>query len=603
MKIHTRPIATPRQKFIFISFAAAFLSLALPVAAADPRTNCWLTTYSGQYARVYTNSTMQQDGTALTTWANNSFAQSLPAYCGVQEVYSSSNWIYVRSTGLASYTMGPWFLNSAHSQLFPNLPTNQQVLYRFPRTNSVPATKTENGGGQIGLFVDGVAMFNSWDAYTWDTTNQMNEQNITGYWNRDAYVNEGVTFDPGNAHQQGSGVYHYHADPLGLRYLLGDHVDYNPITKTFSEDTNAPTKHSPILAWTADGFPLYGPYGYSNPSNASSGIRRMVSGYVLRNGQDGTSNLTLTGRTTIPQWAVRLYNVASNQLGPNVSANYPLDDYMEDNDYLGDLINTNTGTNFQQGLDFDLDQYNGRWCVTPEFPTGIYAYFVAVNSNGTPAFPCDIGRGFYGSPIGAEVTTISEPVATNFLGYTNLTSTLNSPTVKSGTVTLIWSALEGGTYEVQSTTNPAEPSWTTLAATVSPDEITGGYTNVTAATQNFYRIGRTTVAPYQGAGTTVFSTTSVAPGGSANPGQTVTVTITLPSSPPWPPANAPVTSVMLTNTVSKTSIVAIGSSDSTQGTVVATFTIPSTAPAHSQNVVVIFQPAPSYTLTNGFTIN
>ncbi|HEY1788702.1 MAG TPA: YHYH protein [Verrucomicrobiae bacterium] len=603
MKIHIQPFATLTPTLILISLAGLFLSLPMPGAAADPRTNCWLTTYSGQYARVYTNSTMQQNGTALTTWANSSLAQSLPAYSGVQEVYSSSNWIYVRSTGLASYTMGPWFLNAAHTQLFPNLPTNQQCLYRFPHTNNVLATKSQNGGGQIGIFVDGVEMYNSWDAYTWDTTNQMNEQNITGYWNRDAYINEGVTFDPGNAHQQQSGVYHYHANPLGLRYQLGDHVNFNASTKIYSEGTNAATKHSPILAWTADGYPLYGPYGFSNPTNAASGIRRMISGYVLRNGQDGTSNLTLTGRTTLPQWAVRLYNVTSNQPGPSVNSTYPLDDYMEDNDYLGDLKNTNTGTNFQQGVDFDLDQYNGRWCVTPEFPQGTYAYFVAINSNGTPAFPYDIGRGFYGSPIGGEVSAISEPVTTNFLGGTNLASTLGSPSVKSGTVTLTWSALEGGSYEVQSSTNPAEPSWSTLATSVSPNEIIGGYTNVTASPRNFYRVGRTAVAPYQGAGATVFSTISVAPGGSANPGQTVTVTITLPSSPPWPPANAPIASVTLTNTVSDTSISATAISDSTQGTVMATFVIPSSASSNSQNVVVEFQPAPTYTLAGGFTIN
>ena len=604
MKIHMRAATTLTLTLILMSFAAAFLALTMPALASDARTNCWLTSFSGQYARVYTNSTMQQADTTLTTWANNSMAQSLPAYCGVQEVYSSSNWVYVRSTGLASYTMGPWFLNSAHTQLFPNLPTNQQVLYRFPRTNAVPTTKTENGGGQIGIFVDGVAMFNSWDAYTWDPTNQMNQQNITGYWNRDAYVNEGLTFDPGNAHQQGSGVYHYHADPVGLRYLLGDHVNYNATAKTYSEDTNAPTKHSPILAWTADGFPVYGPYGYSNSTNANSGIRRMVSGYILRNGQDGTSNLNLNGRTTIPQWAVRLYNVASNQPGPNVSATYPLGDYMEDNDYLGDLMNTNTGTNFQQSVDFDLDQFNGRWCVTPEFPNGTYAYFVAINSNGTPAFPYDIGRGFYGNPVGGAVSVISETVATNFLGYTNLTSTLNRPAVKAGSVTLTWSALEGGSYEVQSTTNLANSSWRILASSVSPNEISGAYTNATSSSRGFYRVGRTGVAPYQGAGSTVFTISSVAPGGSASPGQTVTVTITLPSNPPNPPANAPISSVTLTNTASNTSIAATSISDSTQGTVVATFTIPSSAAAGSQNVVVVFQsPAPTYTLQNGFTIN
>ncbi len=604
MKIQTCSILKSNRVFLFLTFTRVFFLLMTPALAQDPRTNCWFTTYSGQYARIYTNSSMQTAGTALTTWSNTDQSQLLPAYCGVQEVYSSTNWIYVRSTGLASYTMGPWYLDSEHRNLFPNLPVNQQLLYRFPRTNGVPATKTENGGGQIGVFVDGVAMFNSWDAYTWNPTLQTNEQNYTGYWNRDAYVNEGVTFDPGNAHQQNTGVYHYHADPVGLRYLLGDHVDFNATTKTYSEDTNPPTQHSPILAWTADGFPLYGPYGYSNPTNANSGVRRMVSGYVLRNGQDGTTNLTLTGRTTIPQWAVRLYDVSSNQPGPT-TANWALGTYMEDNDYLGDDINPNTGTNYQQGVDFDLDQYNGRWCVTPEFPTGTYAYFVAINSNGTPVFPYDIGRGYYGSPVGGTVSTISETVVTNFLGYTNLASEMNAPTVNNDTVTLTWSALEGGTYAVQSTTNLATSSWTTLASSVSPNEITGGYTNTSGLPENFYRVARVAVATYQGAGTTTFSTptvTSVAPGGSADAGQTVSITITLPDSPPWPPANAPITSVTLTS-ASNTSITDTSVSDSTQGTVVATFAIPSNAATGLQNVVVTFTSGPTYTLTGGFTIN
>ena len=113
------------------------------------------------------------------------------------------------------------------------------------------------GAGQIGIFVDGVEMFNSWDAYYWNGSADVSTSGSgVGYWNRDAYVNEGVTFDAGYAHQQQGGTFHYHADPIALRYQLGDHVDYNPATKTYYEDTNAPTKHSPILAWTADGYPL-----------------------------------------------------------------------------------------------------------------------------------------------------------------------------------------------------------------------------------------------------------------------------------------------------------------------------------------------------------
>ena len=97
---------------------------------------------------------------------------------------------------------------------------------------------------------------------------------------------------------------------------------------------------------------------------------------------------------------------------------------------MGDLIQLPApGTNYQQGVDFDLDQYNGRWCVTPEFPQGTYAYFISIASDGTPVFPYNIGRGYYGSPTASSVTSISEAVVTNFLGGPEAVPSLNSPTV------------------------------------------------------------------------------------------------------------------------------------------------------------------------------
>jgi YHYH protein len=570
------------------------LMLAAFAQAADPRTNCWFTAYAGQYARIYTNDAMKTAGTALTTWSNGSQTQSSPAYCGVQEVYSSSNSVYVRSTGLAGYTMGPWQNGS-----FPNLPANQKILYRVPRTNNVPATKSTTGGGEIGIFVDGVEMFNSWDGFFWNGTTETSGGG-TGYWNRDAYVNEGATFDAGNAHQQNTGTYHYHANPPGLRYLLGDNVNYSATTKTYSEGTNTPTKHSPILGWVADGFPIYGPYGYSVSNDASSGIRRMISGYVIRNGSYGTSNLTANGRSTIPQWAVRLFNVASNiAAGPAVSTTYPLGRYMEDNDFLGDhgyAPGTNT---------YDLDEYNGRWCVTPEFPNGTYAYFVAIASDGTPVFPYNIGRGYYGTAAGGSVTSISESVATNFYGGPNSVPALNPPTVKNGAVTLTWSATEGGTYMVQSTTNFS--TWTTNSTTVTAVLSAASYTNNPTDNYRFYRVARTALAAYDGGGGGTAS--FVAPGGSVSRGNgtNITVSITLStggSNPPnLPPANAPITSVTLG------SLTATSSSDATSGTVVANFTIPANATTGAQNVVVTFgippdkTTAPVFTLTGGFTIN
>lgn len=565
-------------------------AIATSASTVDPRTNSWFTTYSGKYARVYTNDAMKSAGNTISNWSNGTLSQSTPAYCGIQEVYASMNWVYVRSTGLAGYIMGPWYLNAARTSMFPNLPVNQKLLYRFPRTNGVPTSKTLTGGGQIGIFVDGVEMFNSWDAYYWNGSTETSGAG-TGYWNRDAYVNEGVTFDAGYAHQQNTGTYHYHANPIGLRYLLGDHVDYNSTTKAYSESTNTPTKHSPILGWVGDGFPVYGPYGYSNATNANSGVRRMISGYVLRNGSDGTSNLTANGRTTIPQWAVRAFNVSSNQSGPNVSTTYPLGRYMEDNDYLGDH-------GYVQGVDFDLDEYNGRWCVTPEFPNGTYAYFVAITSNGAPSFPYNIGRAFYGSAVGGSVSSISETVTTNFLGNTNIASTLSSPTVKNGTVTLTWSAIEGGSYQLESSTNLS--TWTTVATgiTASPNQVTASYTNATAQDKGFYREARTSVTTFDSPGTTTFAISAVAPGGSASRGQTVLLTITLTAPPNLPPAGAPISYVTVG------SLTASNATCTVSGTVQALLTIPSGyMPTGAQNVTVQFNPNPSYTLTGGFTIN
>ena len=269
----------------------------------------------------------------------------------------------------------------------------------------MPAIKTIHGGGQIGIFVDGVAMFNSWDAYYWNGSTRMLKPVRHGYWNRDAYVNEGVTFDAGYAHQQQTGVYHYHADPIALRYLLGDHVDYNPATKTYSEDTNTPTKHSPILAWTADGFPLYGPYGYSNPTNAGSGIRRMVSGYVLRNGQNGTDNLDYNGaaRTTIPAMGAAAFRRFSRiKPARRFHSSYPFGRYMEDNDYLGDLINPPPARITSKAWILIWTNTTVAGASRRNFPTALTPTSSRSIPTACRSFPTTSGARFTADPVGGS---------------------------------------------------------------------------------------------------------------------------------------------------------------------------------------------------------
>jgi hypothetical protein len=597
------------------SFVVSAWLLCAATAQADPQITSWFTAYSGKYARIYTNDAAKAAGAAVTTWTNGTLIQSPPAYDGVQAVYYSSNWVYIRSTGLGSHVMGPWYLDAAHTQAFPNYPTNQQALFRFPRTSS-PGANTLNGGGPIGYFVDGVAMFNSWDAYYWNGTTDVSGGTDAGAaWFRDAYVNEGVTFDPANAHQPGSGEYHYHANPPALRYFLGDHVNFNSATDTYSESTNPPAKHSPILGWVADGYPVYGPYGYSVATNPASGIRRMVSGYVPRNGQYGTDNLSTNSavRATIPAWAQRFYGLAAAQSGPTVSTNYPFGRYMEDNDYLGDLTNSATGTNYQQGTDFDLDEYNGRYCVTPDYPNGTYAYFVSISSNGTPLFPYNIGRAYYGSPTGGSVTTISETVTTNFQGGPNLAPVLNPPVVSNTIVTLTWSATEGGTYMVASTTNFT--AWATNSTNVAAVFNGASYTNTITNGYGFYAVARTALASYSpvtasGSGGGSGAVVTILPS-SGNPGTSFSVTATISASAtPAPPTHsgAPVSSFTV-GTISVTGSSYSYNSATGVGTVTGTLVIPSGASPASLTATITFSPppgqqqGPAYTQSGAFTIN
>ncbi|HTB85898.1 MAG TPA: YHYH protein [Candidatus Sulfotelmatobacter sp.] len=413
------------------------LTATLNALASDPQLTSWFTADSSQFAQIYRNNDAKNSDSAATTWSNGRNVQAQPAYCGVQEILSSSNWIYVRSSGLPGQIMGPW-----QNGYFPNLPTDQHFIYAIPRHPQIQTGNYFNPLGEIGMTVDGVRIFDATDAFSYSHANgrDAGPRARIGQgdriWNRDALVNESRTFDAAYAHQQDRGTYHYHVEPIALRYLLGDHVDFDGTSKTYHESQSAPVKHSPILGWLQDGYPLYGPYGYSNPTNPTSGIRRMVSGFALRDGKNGTDGLAVNGRSTLPAWEVRERHLSSAQLadsqtGPDVNRTFPLGHFLEDYAYLGDC-----GKN--QGRDFDLDELNGRWCVTPEFPRGTYAYFTTIDADGIPIYPYTMGRHYHGIPGGRLVRGIYEPVTTNFVNTAN--ASLVSEAMPEKTKTMAWTA-------------------------------------------------------------------------------------------------------------------------------------------------------------------
>ena len=71
---------------------------------------------------------------------------------------------------------------------------------------------------------------------------------------------------------------------------------------------------------------------------------------------------------------VSSYNVKSSRDALLSGLTDPMGTYIEDYEYT-------------EGYG-DLDQYNGRFCVTPEYPNGVYAYFATIKgSAGEPKFP------------------------------------------------------------------------------------------------------------------------------------------------------------------------------------------------------------------------
>jgi len=161
---------------------------------------------------------------------------------------------------------------------------------------------------------------------------------------------------------QYGGEYGHISDPKELRYVVGDNVVLDPQTQRFRE-IGQNEAHSPILGWAFDGNPIYGPYGYIDPTDQNSGLRRMRSSYKLKDEV--------------------VYDIDTNPTpartdGPALST-YPAGTFVNDYEY-----------SFQRG---DLDLYNGRFCKTPDYPDGTYAYFITIDESetGLPVFPYILG--------------------------------------------------------------------------------------------------------------------------------------------------------------------------------------------------------------------
>ena len=324
-----------------------------------------------------------QNNTELGTYymQGSSVALSNNTLVNVQTVQYSTDWVYISTQGIPAYPTGP-FLDGN-----PSLATARNAIFRLP-LNPVqnPGTPTNTTLGNIGVFINGVALFDYRDGVSWkNSTNSLAGGPGGGMgdnvWNRDAIVAERAGFDCSKGHPA-MGNYHHHQNPSAFKLDL---VVISNICNLYDADglyVIDSTQHSPLIGFAYDGFPIYGAYGFKEV-NGSGGIVRIKSSYQLRN---------ISTRTTYA-------NGTTVTSGPPVSSTYPLGYFREDYEFIAHPSDPEY-----------LDAHNGRFCVTPEYPAGTYAYFCTIDENWNSYYPYAVGPTFYGNKVASSVVSITEPV-------------------------------------------------------------------------------------------------------------------------------------------------------------------------------------------------
>ena len=203
----------------------------------------------------------------------------------------------------------------------PNTITAQTVSATMTLAPVNTGTASRPGAGGVGYALNGVKLDpgTAGTCTGGDAGTSCSLAGGGGAWNIEALGQSSFNFgvDGSNAHVQPNGAYHYHGMPEALLTRLGK--------------GSATT----LVGYALDGFPVYARYGHATPMDGASAIVVMKGSYARKATPD-------SGR-------------------PGVST-YPMGAFAEDYEYVA-------GSG-------DLDECNGRIDVTPEFPAGIYHYYI-----------------------------------------------------------------------------------------------------------------------------------------------------------------------------------------------------------------------------------
>ena len=128
---------------------------------------------------------------------------------------------------------------------------------------------------------------------------------------------------------------------------------------------------------------------------------------------------------------------------------------------------------------------------------------MSIDANGNPAFPYMLSKQYYGTPNAGNAATVPVGAIEVFDGGPMTKEVLESPSVHpvTGTVTLTWSSVEGGTYQLEASDTLEPDSWMTVG---DPVRATPNATRTTSfdpgaalsTPRRFYKIWRTSLDPY-----------------------------------------------------------------------------------------------------------
>ena len=262
-----------------------------------------------------------------------------------------------------------------NSQLAPIISNGRivdiQVLNKGSEYNSIPELKIEDPSGGTGAIlrpvllngkIDDVIVINAGIGYSASSTSLFVDSRGSGAIFdtrvRDLTVNDAFRFGKISATRTPEIYSSLYKDEKQDSLVYGMYGYSQDLASNF-ESLNG--SHSPIIGWAYDGNPIYGPFGYQTADNVQSGVTRLETGYDL-----------------------------------SINSVFNRPPTFEPGFFKEDYLYTNSG---------NLDSHNGRFCKTPEFPNGVYAYFVGVTTSlvspkFVPAYPYFVGNKFKSQVIG-----------------------------------------------------------------------------------------------------------------------------------------------------------------------------------------------------------